>query len=86
MNVILCSQTYFPGHLIRFPFQFRYRGQPNYFLPINPRLDGPNQQVRHFLPPAEAGERLDLRRREGQPTSRLREDQGVQPHHPCGGQ
>ena len=86
MNVILCSPKYFSLHLIIFLFQFRYRGQPNYFLPINPRLNRPNQQVRHFLPPAASGERLDLRGREGQPASGLREDQGVQPHHPCGGQ
>ena len=86
MHIILCLPKYFSRHLIIFPFQFRYRGQPSYFLPIDPRLYRPNQQVRHFLPPAEAGERLDLRRREGQPTSGLREDQGVQPHHPCRGQ
>ena len=48
------------------PAQLRDRGQPNHLLPADPRLHGPDQQVRHLLPAAAAPQRVDVRRHQSQ--------------------
>ena len=55
--------------LIYSPTQLWYRGQPNHILPTDPRFYGPDEQVRHVLPPTTAGQWVDVRRRESQSTA-----------------
>ena len=71
--------------LIYSPTQLWYRGQPNHILPTDPRLYGPDEQVRHVLPATTAGQWVDVRRRESQSTARLWTDQGIQSHDTCRG-